>query len=43
MVPTSYNRGFKCPNVKRLSHRNQLAQHVIEFYGELADRDLLRF
>jgi hypothetical protein len=43
LVPTSYNRGFKCPNVKRLSNRNQLAQSVIEFYGELADRDLLRY
>jgi uncharacterized HAD superfamily protein len=43
LVPTSYNRGFVCPNVKRLDNRNQLAQSVIEFYGELADRDLLRF
>ena len=42
LVPTSYNRGFKCPNVKRLSDRNQLAQAVIEFFAELADRELLR-
>ena len=43
LVPTSINRGFKCPNVKRLSNRNQIAQAVIEFYAELADRDLLRY
>lgn len=43
LVPTSYNRGFQCPNVKRLEDRNQLAQAVIEFYTELADRNLLRF
>lgn len=42
LVPTSYNRGFKCPNVKRLESRNHLAQAVIEFFTELADRDLLR-
>jgi len=43
LVPTSYNRGFKCPNVKRLSNRNQLAQAVVEFFADLADRVLLRF
>lgn len=43
LVPTSYNRGFQCPNVKRLSNRNQLAQAVIDFYTDLADRDLLRY
>ncbi len=43
LVPTSYNRGFKCPNVKRLTIRNQLAQAVIEFFAELAERDLLRY
>ena len=42
LVPTSYNRGFQCPNVKRLTNRNQLAQAVIEFFTDLADRDLLR-
>jgi hypothetical protein len=43
LVPTSYNRGFTCPNVKRLPNRNQIAQSVIEFYSELENRDLLRF
>jgi len=41
LVPESYNRGIKAPNVLRLNDREQLAPTVIEFYKKLDAAGLL--
>jgi hypothetical protein len=42
LMPTSYNEGFRCPNVLRLKSRSEFAVRVIEFYDELEKRGKLR-
>lgn len=41
LVPESYNRGLKCPNVLRLNRRSELADAVISFYQKLDDANCL--
>ncbi|MBX3136517.1 hypothetical protein KF707_09790 [Candidatus Obscuribacterales bacterium] len=41
LVPESYNRGIKAPNVLRLNDREQLAPTVIDFYKKLDAAGLL--
>ncbi len=41
LVPESYNRGLKCPNVLRLNRRSDLATTVIDFYKKLDEANVL--
>lgn len=41
LVPETYNKGIKAPNVLRLNDRSELAPTVIEFYKKLDEAGLL--
>ncbi len=41
LVPQPYNIGISAPNVVCLDNLSQVGPAVIEFYSELAARDLL--